>query len=87
MSVVTTNHDAFPATVAEGKPSDAQAVSGPDGAEMLAGMPRNAGLIVQEAAELGWDVRVERRWTGRTWARAVVITGLVTVRAGLEERE
>ncbi|MFD9044445.1 hypothetical protein, partial [Streptomyces bottropensis] len=87
MSVVTTNHDVSPATGVEGKPSDGQAVSGPDDAQLLAGMPRNASLIVQEAAELGWDVRVERRWTGRTWARAVVITGLVMVRAGLEERE
>ncbi|MFE0356457.1 hypothetical protein ACFW2I_23500 [Streptomyces nigra] len=87
MSVVTTNHDVLPATGVEGKPNDGQAVSGPDDAQMLASMPRNAGLIVQEAAELGWDVRAERRWTGRTWARAVVITGLVMVRAGLEERE
>ncbi|MFF8786703.1 hypothetical protein [Streptomyces sp. NPDC015125] len=56
-------------------------------ARVLAGMPRNAGVIFHEAAELGWDVRAERRWTGRTWARVVVITGLVMVRAGVEERE
>ncbi|MGW3725374.1 DUF3560 domain-containing protein [Streptomyces sp. NPDC000851] len=48
---------------------------------VLAGMPRNAGVIFHEAADAGWDVRAERRWTGRTWARVVVITGLVMVRA------
>ncbi|MEV7889922.1 hypothetical protein ACWD3I_47045 [Streptomyces sp. NPDC002817] len=87
MSVVTTSHDALQAPVVEHQLSDAQAVSGPDGAEVLAGMPRNAGLIAQEAVERGWDVRAERRWTGRTWARVVVITGLEMVRAGVEERE
>ncbi|MEU5186980.1 histone-like nucleoid-structuring protein Lsr2 [Streptomyces klenkii] len=56
-------------------------------AAVLAGMPRNAGVIFHEAADAGWDVRAERRWTGRTWARVVVITGLVMVRAGVEERE
>lgn len=56
-------------------------------AVVLAGMPRNAGVIFHEAADAGWDVRAERRWTGRTWARAVVITGLVVARAGVEERE
>ncbi|MDX3694701.1 DNA cytosine methyltransferase [Streptomyces europaeiscabiei] len=56
-------------------------------AAALAGMPRNAGVLVREAAELGWDVRAERRWTGRLWVRALVISGLVMVRAGVEETE
>ncbi|MFI5753112.1 hypothetical protein ACIBBE_46620 [Streptomyces sp. NPDC051644] len=56
-------------------------------AAVLAGMPRNAGALVHEAAQLGWDMRAERRWTGRLWVRAVVISGLVMVRAGVEETE
>ncbi|MEU3282013.1 DUF3560 domain-containing protein [Streptomyces antibioticus] len=56
-------------------------------AVVLAGMPRNAGVIFHEAADAGWDVRAERRWTGRTWVRAVVITGLVVARAGVGERQ
>ncbi|MGW5929307.1 hypothetical protein ACWF2L_24110 [Streptomyces anulatus] len=39
-------------------------------------MPKNAGALVHEAEQLGWDVRAERRWTGRLW-----------VRAGVEETE
>ncbi|MEU7322494.1 recombinase family protein [Streptomyces griseoviridis] len=50
-------------------------------------MPKNAGALVREASELGWDVRAERRWTGRLWVRAVVLSGLVMVRAGVEETE
>ncbi|MFJ8785893.1 hypothetical protein [Streptomyces sp. NPDC102476] len=56
-------------------------------AQVLAGMPRNAGVLFHEAAERGWDVRAERHWTGRAWARRVVITGLVMVPKGLEEVE
>jgi hypothetical protein len=56
-------------------------------AAVLAGMPKNAGVLVREAAELGWDVRAERCWTGRLWVRAVVISGLVRVRAGVEETQ
>ncbi|WP_331753493.1 DNA cytosine methyltransferase (plasmid) [Streptomyces sp. NBC_00637] len=56
-------------------------------AAVLADMPRNAGVLVHEAAELGWDVRAERRWTGRLWVRAVVFSGLVMARAGVEETE
>ncbi|MEW1548412.1 hypothetical protein [Streptomyces tsukubensis] len=48
-------------------------------------MPKNAGALVREADRLGWDVRTERRWTGRLWVRAVVFSGLVMVRAGVEE--
>ncbi|MFF4187234.1 hypothetical protein ACFYZ9_28980 [Streptomyces sp. NPDC001691] len=53
----------------------------------LAGLPRNAATLVVEAEALGWDVRVERRWTGRLWVRAAVLSGLVMVRAGVEETE
>ncbi|MFF3730839.1 hypothetical protein ACFYXM_11085 [Streptomyces sp. NPDC002476] len=48
-------------------------------------MPKNAGTLVHEAEQVGWDVRVERRWTGRLRVRALVISGLVMVRAGTEE--
>ncbi|MFJ5071694.1 hypothetical protein ACIQC7_35290 [Kitasatospora sp. NPDC088556] len=50
-------------------------------------MPKNAVGLVHEAEQLGWDVRVERRWTGRLWVRAAVFSGLVMVRAGVEETE
>ncbi|MFB7594621.1 hypothetical protein [Streptomyces sp. NPDC056160] len=50
-------------------------------------MPKNAGALVHEAEQLGWDVRTERRWTGRLRVRAAVISGLVMVRAGVEETE
>ncbi|MEU5662038.1 hypothetical protein [Streptomyces longwoodensis] len=50
-------------------------------------MPKNASALVREAEQLGWDVRVERRWTGRLWVRAAVLSGLVMVRAGVEETE
>ncbi|MFE3632330.1 hypothetical protein [Streptomyces goshikiensis] len=53
----------------------------------LAGLPRNATVLVDEAEALGWDVRAERRWTGRLWVRAAVISGLVMVRVGVEETE
>ncbi|MEV7870116.1 hypothetical protein AB0P17_29410 [Streptomyces sp. NPDC088124] len=53
----------------------------------LEDMPKNAGALVREASELGWDVRAERRWTGCLWVRAVVLSGLVMVRAGVEETE
>jgi hypothetical protein len=56
-------------------------------AARLAGLPRTAGVLLREAAQLGWDVRAERRWTGRLWVRAVVISGLVMVHAGTEETE
>ncbi|MFJ2629569.1 hypothetical protein ACIO6T_41010 [Streptomyces sp. NPDC087532] len=56
-------------------------------AQVLAGMPRNAGVLFHEAAERGWDVRAERHWTGRAWTRRIVITGLVMVRKGVEEAE
>ncbi|MEV8544342.1 hypothetical protein [Streptomyces sp. NPDC051572] len=56
-------------------------------AAALAGMPRNAGVLVREASELGWDVRAERRWTGRLWVRAAVFSGLMMVPAGVEETE
>ncbi|MEU7156062.1 hypothetical protein AB0A98_06405 [Streptomyces chrestomyceticus] len=56
-------------------------------AAALAGMPRNAGLLAREADQLGWDVRAERRWTGRLWVRALVVSGLVMVRSGTEEAE
>ncbi|MFD3970189.1 hypothetical protein [Streptomyces cyaneofuscatus] len=50
-------------------------------------MPKNAGTLVHEAEQVGWDVRTERRWTGRLWVRAAVLSGLVMVRAGVEETE
>ncbi|MFD9562215.1 hypothetical protein [Streptomyces sp. NPDC059994] len=56
-------------------------------AALLAGMPRNAGVLFHEAPERGWDVTAERRWTGKVWVRAVVATALVMGRAGVEERE
>ncbi|MET9776259.1 hypothetical protein ABZ023_18695 [Streptomyces sp. NPDC006367] len=56
-------------------------------AQVLAGMPRNAGVLFHEAAERGWDVRAERHWTGRAWVRRIVITGLVMVPKGVEEEE
>ncbi|MEV5279827.1 hypothetical protein ACFYMW_26185 [Streptomyces sp. NPDC006692] len=56
-------------------------------AQVLAGMPRNAGVLFHEAAERGWDVHAERHWTGRAWTRRIVITGLVMVRKGVEEAE
>ncbi|MFJ9378869.1 hypothetical protein [Streptomyces sp. NPDC101455] len=56
-------------------------------AAALAGMPRNAGVLVREASELGWDVRAERRWTGSLWVRAAVFSGLMMVPAGVEETE
>lgn len=56
-------------------------------AQVLAGMPRNAGVLFHEAAERGWDVRAERHRTGRAWTRRIVITGLVMVRNGVEEAE
>ncbi|MEE1741205.1 hypothetical protein PUR49_32560 [Streptomyces sp. BE147] len=72
------------ATVAEestgGEPAEMSA-------QVLAGMPRNAGVLFHEAAERGWDVRAERHWTGRAWARRIVVTGLVMVRNGVEEVE
>lgn len=51
-------------------------------AQVLAGMPRNAGVLFHEAADRGWDARAERHWTGRAWARRIVVTGLVMVRKG-----
>ncbi|MFD7661322.1 hypothetical protein [Streptomyces sp. NPDC059788] len=63
------------------------AVGAEAAAAALAGMPRNAGVLAREADQLGWDVRTERRWTGRLWVRALVISGLVMVRAGVEETE
>ncbi|MGW6602856.1 hypothetical protein [Streptomyces sp. NPDC055036] len=54
-------------------------------AAALEGMPKNAGALVHEAEHLGWDVRTERRWTGRLRVRAAVFSGLVMVRAGVEE--
>ncbi|MCM2392636.1 hypothetical protein [Streptomyces albipurpureus] len=65
----------------------AAAIGADAAASALEGMPKNAGVLVHEAAELGWDVRAERRWTGRLWVRAVVFSGLVMVRAGVEETE
>lgn len=65
----------------------AAAIGAEAAAAALDGMPRNACTLVQEAEQLGWDVRVERRWTGRLWVRALVISGLVMVRAGVEETE
>ncbi|MGW2652217.1 hypothetical protein ACWC1D_00925, partial [Streptomyces sp. NPDC001478] len=56
-------------------------------AQVLAGMPRNAGVLFHEAADGGWDVRAERHWTGRVWARRIVITGLVMVSRGVKEVE
>ncbi|WP_405749251.1 hypothetical protein OG232_04170 [Streptomyces sp. NBC_01411] len=50
-------------------------------------MPKNARALVHAAEQLGWDVRAERRWTGRLWVRAAVVSGLVMVRAGVEETE
>ncbi|WP_371793062.1 hypothetical protein OG285_32550 [Streptomyces sp. NBC_01471] len=50
-------------------------------------MPKNARALVHAAEQLGWDVRAERRWTGRLWVRAAVVSGLVMVRAGVEEAE
>ncbi|MFJ4741084.1 hypothetical protein [Streptomyces sp. NPDC088775] len=65
----------------------AAAVGARAAAAALAGLPRNAAILVVEAESLGWDVRVERRWTGRLWVRAAVLSGLVMVRAGVEETE
>ncbi|MGW7312304.1 hypothetical protein [Streptomyces sp. NPDC054865] len=57
------------------------------GRAAAAGLPRNAAILVFEAEQLGWDVRVERRWTGRLWVRTAVLSGLVMVRSGVEETE
>ncbi|WP_331759251.1 hypothetical protein [Streptomyces anulatus] len=65
----------------------AAAVGARAAAVALAGLPRNAATLVTEAEALGWDVRAERRWTGRLWVRALVASGLVMVRAGVEETE
>ncbi|WP_171053383.1 hypothetical protein [Streptomyces marianii] len=61
------------------------AVGAEAAAAALAGLPRNAGVLLREAEQQGWDVRAERRWTGRLWVRALVVSGLVMVRAGVEE--
>ncbi|MGW2421440.1 hypothetical protein ACWC0C_19700 [Streptomyces sp. NPDC001709] len=72
------------ATVAE-EPTDGEPTE--TSAQVLAGMPRNAGVLFHEAADRGWDVRAERHWTGHAWVRQIVITGLVMVPKGLEEVE
>ncbi|MFJ1954429.1 hypothetical protein ACIOGT_24735 [Streptomyces microflavus] len=65
----------------------AAAIGADAAAAALEAMPKNAGALVHEAEQLGWDVRAERRWTGRLWVRAAVVSGLVMVRAGVEETE
>ncbi|KAB7835914.1 hypothetical protein [Streptomyces mobaraensis] len=84
--------ESFPACqrreVRSGRCGGCAAALGADAAAAaLEGMPKNAGSLVREAEQLGWDVRVERRWTGHLWVRAAVLTGLVMVRAGVEETE
>ncbi|MGW2028321.1 hypothetical protein, partial [Streptomyces decoyicus] len=54
---------------------------------VLAGMPRNARTLYDTATEHGWDVSATRTWTGRVWVRAIVVTGAVLCRSGLEESE
>ncbi|MYR63690.1 hypothetical protein GTY54_48330, partial [Streptomyces sp. SID625] len=74
--------------VRAGRCGECAAALGADAAAVaLEGMPKNAGGLVHEAEQRGWDVRVERRWTGRLWVRAAVFSGLVMVRAGVEETE
>ncbi|MFJ7280355.1 hypothetical protein [Kitasatospora sp. NPDC098663] len=65
----------------------AAAIGAEAAAAALEGMPRNAGVLLHEAEQLGWGVRTELRRTGRLWVRAAVISGLVIVRAGVEETE
>lgn len=65
----------------------AAAIGAEAAAAALEGMPKNAGTLLHEAEQLGWDVRTERRWTGGLWVRAAVLSGLVMVRAGVEETE
>ncbi|QDN84395.1 DUF6884 domain-containing protein [Streptomyces sp. RLB3-6] len=66
---------------------DAPGTAEESSAAVLTGMPRNAGVLFREATERGWEVRAERSWTGRAWARRIVITGLVMVSRGVEETE
>ncbi|MFC8125484.1 hypothetical protein [Streptomyces sp. NPDC057302] len=65
----------------------AAAIGAEAAAAALEGMAKNARTLVHAAEQLGWDVRAERRWTGRLWVHAVVLSGLVMVRAGAEETE
>ncbi|MGW3563599.1 hypothetical protein ACWDSL_06805 [Streptomyces sp. NPDC000941] len=54
---------------------------------LLDGMPANARKLYDMATGSGWDVTVCRIWSGRKWTRAVDVSGLVMVRAGVEEVE
>ncbi|MEV6133168.1 hypothetical protein AB0M05_41320 [Streptomyces violaceusniger] len=54
---------------------------------LLDGMPANARRLYDLATGRGWDVTVCRIWSGRKWTRAVDVSGLVMVRAGVEEVE